>query len=147
MPVIGLPRRRTSPAVGCRNPANMLISVVLPQPEAPMRQTNSPSLTSSERSRRATMLFPPAVNTLVTRSATRTLEKARLVTLASLAWVASIHHLSETTCWPPPPAPTLHYTVRTAIPLGGLFRLGDPAACRAKTHWSSSREQSRGLSQ
>src|SRR5262245_6134787 len=95
MPVIGLPRRRTSPAVGCRNPANMLISVVLPQPEAPMRQTNSPSLTSSERSRRATMLFPPAVNTLVTRSATRTLEKARLVTLASLAWVASIHHLQN----------------------------------------------------
>ena len=32
MCVIGLPRSRTSPTVGCMKPANMLIIVDLPQP-------------------------------------------------------------------------------------------------------------------
>ena len=49
MRVIGLPRSRTSPAVGCMKPANILTIVDLPQPEAPSRHTNSPSAMSSDK--------------------------------------------------------------------------------------------------
>src|SRR3954467_10533575 len=41
-PVMGAPRTRTSPEVGVSKPAMMRSSVDLPQPEAPIRQTNSP---------------------------------------------------------------------------------------------------------
>ena len=58
MPVIGLPRNVTSPLVGCVKPANMLSMVDLPHPEAPSRQTNSPSSTDSERSLTATTSGP-----------------------------------------------------------------------------------------
>ena len=44
----------TVPAVGRSRPAIRLSRVVLPHPEAPTRQTNSPGATSSETSWRAT---------------------------------------------------------------------------------------------
>ncbi len=71
IPVIGRPRSRIWPDVGWVNPANMLRRVDLPQPEAPIRQRNSPSLTSSERFCSATSPSPPAGKALVTRSAVR----------------------------------------------------------------------------
>ena len=47
-------RRRPCPAVGWSSPASRLSSVLLPQPEAPTRQTNSPGATSREMRSRAT---------------------------------------------------------------------------------------------
>src|SRR5438876_8013412 len=41
-PSIGLPHISASPAVGCSKPAMMRSNVDLPQPEAPIRQMNSP---------------------------------------------------------------------------------------------------------
>src|SRR4051794_27681438 len=70
--VMGSPRRATWPAVGWRKPAKRESMVDLPQPEAPSRQTNSPSSTSSERSRTATSSVPaPVSKDLVTWRADR----------------------------------------------------------------------------
>src|SRR6185503_21148207 len=44
-PVTALPSAETVPLSGFSNPAIMLSNVVLPQPLAPTRQTNSPSVT------------------------------------------------------------------------------------------------------
>src|SRR5690242_19350970 len=41
-PSIGLPHIRACPSEGCSKPAMMRSRVDLPQPEAPIRQTNSP---------------------------------------------------------------------------------------------------------
>src|SRR5215470_14799105 len=41
-PVTGLPSTRTSPVVGSSKPATMRSKVDLPQPDAPIRQTNAP---------------------------------------------------------------------------------------------------------
>src|SRR6266481_4494291 len=41
-PSIGLPHINASPEVGCSKPAMMRSNVDLPQPEAPIRQMNSP---------------------------------------------------------------------------------------------------------
>ena len=41
-PVIGLPHISASPDVGCSKPAMMRSKVDFPQPEAPIRQMNSP---------------------------------------------------------------------------------------------------------
>src|SRR5262245_2038145 len=41
-PVTGRPATNTSPLVGCRNPAIKLSTVLLPQPEGPMIDINSP---------------------------------------------------------------------------------------------------------
>src|SRR6266851_1837390 len=41
-PVMALPWTNASPVVGCSKPAIMRSSVDFPQPEAPIRQTNSP---------------------------------------------------------------------------------------------------------
>src|SRR6202171_3684757 len=41
-PVMALPWTRASPVVGCSKPAIMRSNVDFPQPEAPIRQTNSP---------------------------------------------------------------------------------------------------------
>ncbi len=54
-PGIGLPHISASPAVGCSKPATMRSSVDLPQPEAPIRQTNSPLRTERLASRSASM--------------------------------------------------------------------------------------------
>ena len=42
------PDADTSPEVGCSSPATRESSVDLPQPDAPIRQVNSPGETSSE---------------------------------------------------------------------------------------------------
>ena len=44
-PIIDWPRMRMSPEVGCSNPAIMRIRVVLPQPEGPRIEKNSPGAT------------------------------------------------------------------------------------------------------
>ena len=43
MPVTSAPCSRTWPRVGCSNPAIMRSVVVLPQPDGPSREKNSPS--------------------------------------------------------------------------------------------------------
>ena len=48
-----------SPRVGRRSPATHLSSVVLPQPDGPTTQTNSPSSTTNETSRSACVAFSP----------------------------------------------------------------------------------------
>src|SRR5215470_239315 len=50
------PEIETEPAVGCVRPPMMLSSVLLPQPEGPSRQTNSPLRISSEMSSSACTL-------------------------------------------------------------------------------------------
>src|SRR4051812_6799900 len=44
-PIIDRPRMRMSPDVGCSKPAIMRIKVVLPQPEGPRMEKNSPGAT------------------------------------------------------------------------------------------------------
>ena len=56
----------TSPAVGCSSPATRESSVDLPQPEAPMRQVNSPGATSSDTWSSAWTAEAPRPNTLDT---------------------------------------------------------------------------------
>src|SRR5258705_2037274 len=54
--VTGWPTTVTVPEVGCSMPPMMLSSVLLPQPEGPRRQTNSPLRISSETSSSACTL-------------------------------------------------------------------------------------------
>ena len=49
----------TAPAEGTSSPARMLSTVVLPQPEWPMMQTNSPRAIDSHRSSNTIVLPPP----------------------------------------------------------------------------------------
>src|SRR5215813_4563810 len=69
-----------TPAVGARKPATRFRNVVLPHPEPPTRQTNSPSATSRLRSLSATTspCRPPS-KTLVTLSATMMLSATSAV--------------------------------------------------------------------
>src|SRR5690349_13735226 len=60
------PPVETSPDVGCSSPATRESSVDLPQPEAPIRQVNSPGGTSSETWSSARTAAPPRPNTLDT---------------------------------------------------------------------------------
>src|SRR3954452_1904667 len=55
--VTRLPRRIVSPRVGRSSPATHLSSVVLPQPDGPTTQTNSPSSTTKVTSRSASVAF------------------------------------------------------------------------------------------
>jgi hypothetical protein len=48
--VISIPSINRLPEVGYSNPANNLNNVVLPHPEGPKREKNSPSLISNETS-------------------------------------------------------------------------------------------------
>src|SRR6185503_15219825 len=57
----GAPRTRTSPAVGVSKPAMIRSRVDLPQPEAPIRQTNSPFSICRLASRRASTFSSPMV--------------------------------------------------------------------------------------
>src|SRR5882724_574238 len=50
----------TAPADGVSSPARMLSTVVLPQPEWPMMQENSPRPIDSQRSSNTVVLPPPA---------------------------------------------------------------------------------------
>jgi len=54
-----LPRRSTSPLPGLSRPPTHLRSVVLPQPEGPTTQTNSPSSTAKETSAIACVALSP----------------------------------------------------------------------------------------
>src|SRR3954453_15144311 len=54
------PRRIVSPRVGRKSPATHFSSVVLPQPDGPTTQTNSPSSTPNVTSRRASVAFSSA---------------------------------------------------------------------------------------
>ncbi len=56
----------TSPIVGCSSPATRDSSVDLPQPDAPMRQVNSPGATSSDTCSSACTAELPRPNTLDT---------------------------------------------------------------------------------
>src|SRR5271169_1164759 len=60
------PEVDSSPDVGCSSPATSESSVDLPQPEAPMRQVNSPGATSSDTWSSAWMAELPRPNTLDT---------------------------------------------------------------------------------
>src|SRR6266481_1791794 len=64
-PAIGLPLTSTSPVVGSSKPAMMRSSVDFPQPEAPIRQTNSPSAIVRSTRASASMSSSPAVKRLV----------------------------------------------------------------------------------
>jgi hypothetical protein len=63
--VMSWPRTRTRPASGASKPAIMRSVVVLPQPDGPRREKNSPSAMASDTS--STARAAPA-KTLVTRS-------------------------------------------------------------------------------
>ena len=67
----GSPSRSTVPRVGASRPATRLSRVDLPQPEAPMRHTNSPGRAMREMSSSAVIVPDPAGKTFVTlRSST-----------------------------------------------------------------------------
>ena len=52
-PLIGVPRSSASPPEGGNNPARILSKVVLPQPDGPTTETNSPSPTAKSIESRA----------------------------------------------------------------------------------------------
>src|ERR1700752_554814 len=58
-PSIAWPSTITVPADGASSPARMLSTVVLPQPEWPMMQTNSPRTIVSHKSRNTVVSPPP----------------------------------------------------------------------------------------
>src|SRR5262245_22885146 len=65
-PVTGLPRSRTSPAVGVSRPPTIRITVVLPQPDGPTSTTNSPwPMPRSRGSTTGTTPWAPCANDLV----------------------------------------------------------------------------------
>src|SRR3954453_610109 len=64
--VTGLRSTNTSPAVGSSNPAMMRSSVDFPQPEAPIRHTNSPSRIVRSTRASASISASPAMKRLVT---------------------------------------------------------------------------------
>src|SRR5882757_1984445 len=70
-PVTGLPSTVTSPVVGSSKPATMRSKVDLPQPEAPMRKTNSPwSIVTSMRPSASTSPSPTWKRLVTPRIAT-----------------------------------------------------------------------------
>ena len=68
---IGMPHISASPRVGASKPATMRSKVDLPQPEAPIRQTNSPFFTRRCASRSASMRWPCSSNCLLTPNSSR----------------------------------------------------------------------------
>src|SRR4029450_3322417 len=70
-PSIGLPHIKALPRVAVSKPATMRSSVDLPQPEAPIRQTNSPLLTRRFASRSASMRSPLNSNCLLSPLSSR----------------------------------------------------------------------------
>src|SRR5215471_9938046 len=67
VPARGRPPKAMAPAVGARSPASRRISVVLPHPEGPTTQRNSPLATSNEISA-STGRSPKATRTLSSES-------------------------------------------------------------------------------
>src|SRR3984893_12583395 len=64
---IGLPRIRASPGGGCSKPAMIRSRVDLPQPDAPIRQTNSPLAIEGLASERAWIVWSCSWKTFETR--------------------------------------------------------------------------------
>src|SRR6185503_105658 len=58
-PSIACPSTMTAPSLGVSSPARMLSTVVLPQPEWPMMQVNSPRCIDSQRSSNTVVVPPP----------------------------------------------------------------------------------------
>ncbi len=54
------PSTMAAPSSGASSPLRMLSTVVLPQPEWPMTQTNSPFLIENQRSSKTVVVPPPA---------------------------------------------------------------------------------------
>src|SRR3954447_4478711 len=67
-PIIDCPRMRMSPLVGCSKPAIMRIRVVLPQPEGPRIEKNSPGATLNVTSSTAAWLPKRLVTLTISRS-------------------------------------------------------------------------------
>src|SRR5262249_43595986 len=65
-PVIGLPSEATLPVVGSSKPATMRSSVDLPQPDAPIRQTNCPESIATSTGASASISSSPTAKRLVT---------------------------------------------------------------------------------
>src|SRR6476620_5061690 len=65
-PSIGLPHISASPSVGCSKPAMMRSKVDLPQPEAPIRQMNSPLRMARLASASALIVWSCSLKTLLT---------------------------------------------------------------------------------
>src|SRR3954464_4206528 len=65
-PAIGMPHMAATPALDCSKPATMRSSVDLPQPDAPMRQTNSPFVTIRSVLRSATTRWSCSTNSFDT---------------------------------------------------------------------------------
>lgn len=57
--MISRPSAMTTPSEGASSPARMLSTVVLPQPECPIMQTNSPRRIGSHRFSNTVVLPPP----------------------------------------------------------------------------------------
>src|SRR5688572_10721472 len=70
-PVTGRPCTLTSPVVGSSKPAMMRSKVDLPQPDAPIRQTNSPAAIPTSTRASASISSLPTVKRLVTPSISR----------------------------------------------------------------------------
>src|SRR3954467_8903526 len=70
-PATGLPHISSAPSVGASKPPTMRSSVDLPQPEGPIRQTNSPLPMRSEASDSAVIASAPKAKRLVRRRTSR----------------------------------------------------------------------------
>ena len=91
-PLMALPSSRTAPVVGSSSPATMFSNVDLPQPEAPIRTTNSSSAISASMPRSTCSWPPPGVAKLFSR-------------FCSTIGIAPIppcimHYVSEKACCP-----------------------------------------------
>src|SRR5262245_33100047 len=93
-PMIALPWVVTSPVVGSSKPAMMRSSVDLPQPEAPIRQTNSPlSMARSMRASASISPSPTGKRLVTPRTASRgRLPPSRMMLRAPAQHPVADHH-------------------------------------------------------
>src|SRR5713226_2138136 len=80
-PVMALPWTNASPVVGCSKPAIMRSSVDFPQPDAPIRQTNSPCGIVRSTGASASTSSSPTANRLVTPLIVRIVGRSCLFTV------------------------------------------------------------------
>src|SRR5579864_2802784 len=93
-PAIGLPHIKASPDEGVSKPARMRSRVDLPQPEAPIRQTNSPLAILRLAPDTAWMGWPWSWNSLETRrnSTIGMVASAMMIGTPAQQPVADRHH-------------------------------------------------------
>src|SRR5207244_1414909 len=94
-PTIGLPCEETSPVVGSSKPATMRRSVDLPQPEAPIRQTNSPAAMVASTRASASISSSPTAKRLVTPRIASCVRRASAMVLRAPAQQAVRGHYDE----------------------------------------------------